>query len=222
MIARGKLLAMLALQDSMNAKVNPDWINAGYPWMRAVLVEGGEAMDHYGWKWWKSQPANIEQFRIELVDIWHFALSHTLVYCGGDHERAADLITAYLNEAPDLAFDNQYYDVAKLDVLAKASLMIGLAASNRFSFGLFESLMGDAGMDWDALHTGYVSKNVLNFFRQDNGYKTGTYIKHWFGKEDNVVLAEIMAAGGVTSAEELYGALTARYADVLRNHQPPY
>ena len=35
-------------------------------------------------------------------------------------------------------------------------------------------------------------KNVLNKFRQDNGYKTGEYSKVWFGKEDNVHLEEIL------------------------------
>ncbi|RKG72059.1 dUTP diphosphatase, partial [Corallococcus sp. CA049B] len=43
--------------------------------MRAVLVETTEAMDHHGWKWWSKQTMNLEQLRIELIDIWHFALS---------------------------------------------------------------------------------------------------------------------------------------------------
>ena len=41
----------------------------------------------------------------------------------------------------------------------------------------------------------YISKNVLNIFRQNNGYKEGTYIKQWPSMlcpddtvEDNVYL----------------------------------
>ncbi|MGB1748130.1 MAG: hypothetical protein ACPHGW_11420, partial [Pseudohongiellaceae bacterium] len=34
--------------------------------------------------------------------------------------------------------------------------------------------------------------NVLNFFRQDNGYKEGTYRKLWSGREDNEVLVDIL------------------------------
>lgn len=48
-------MSMLDLQGQMNSKVNPNWIHAGYPFLRAVLVEGGEAIDHHGWKWWKAQ-----------------------------------------------------------------------------------------------------------------------------------------------------------------------
>jgi hypothetical protein len=33
---------------------------------------------------------------------------------------------------------------------------------------------------------------VLNFFRQDNGYKEGTYRKEWNGREDNEYLVEII------------------------------
>ena len=36
-----------------------------------------------------------------------------------------------------------------------------------------------------------LEKNVLNFFRQDNGYKDGSYIKLWDGKEDNQHLVEL-------------------------------
>ena len=33
---------------------------------------------------------------------------------------------------------------------------------------------------------------MLNFFRQDNGYKDGTYRKLWGGREDNEVLVDII------------------------------
>ena len=58
---------MLTLQANMNAKVNPDWIKAGYPYLRAVVVEGAEAMEHHGWKWWKKQECDLQQLQMELV-----------------------------------------------------------------------------------------------------------------------------------------------------------
>ena len=48
------------------------------------------------------------------------------------------------------------------------------------------------GFTFEKLFKFYVGKNVLNKFRQDNGYKTGEYSKVWFGKEDNVHLEEIL------------------------------
>ena len=41
--------------------------------------------------------------------------------------------------------------------------------------------------DINNLHTAYITKNCLNKFRQDNGYKAGTYIKMWNNVEDNVI-----------------------------------
>ena len=41
----GMLRAMLELQDSMNRKINPEWLSAGYPFLRAVLVEAVEITD---------------------------------------------------------------------------------------------------------------------------------------------------------------------------------
>ena len=44
----------------------------------------------------------------------------------------------------------------------------------------------------DELYRQYVGKNVLNSFRQDYGYKEGTYIKNWNCEEDNVVLTRLL------------------------------
>ena len=72
-------------------------------------------------------------------------------------------------------------------------------------------------MDADALYRSYVGKNVLNFFRQDNGYKEGSYIKQWQGREDNEHLVELtkqLDTGSDDYAQDLYAALTERYQAV--------
>jgi len=79
MITHAQLSTMLALQESLNAKVNPNWKLAGYAWHRAIMVEAVELLEHVGWKWWKAQEPNIAQARLELVDIWHFAMSLAMV-----------------------------------------------------------------------------------------------------------------------------------------------
>ena len=66
------------------------------------------------------------------------------------------------------------------------------------------------------LYRDYVSKNVLNHFRQDHGYKTGEYKKTWDGKEDNVHMAELLDAlagnaPGANVADTLYQGLKQRY-----------
>ncbi|MEY3661204.1 MAG: hypothetical protein RLZZ169_2030, partial [Pseudomonadota bacterium] len=79
MLTKAQATTMLRLQAEMNAKVNPAWIEAAYPYLRAVVVEGAEAMEHRGWKWWKKQDCDLSQLQMELVDIWHFTLSHLLL-----------------------------------------------------------------------------------------------------------------------------------------------
>jgi hypothetical protein len=84
----------------------------------------------------------------------------------------------------------------------------------KFSVASFAGLAKLMDMDMSDLHRRYVAKNVLNFFRQDNGYKDGGYRKLWGGREDNEHLVEILAdvdsqASGFR--DQLYNALKQRY-----------
>jgi dimeric dUTPase (all-alpha-NTP-PPase superfamily) len=204
---------MLTLQAQMNAKVNPDWVNAGYPYLRAVVVEGAEAMEHRGWKWWKKQECDLEQLQMELVDIWHFTLSHILLEQRGNEQAALqDLLAS--DTADSIHFDGSDYRISELDLVNKLELNIGLAVARRISIPLFAALLEDCAMSWQDLFCQYVGKNVLNFFRQDHGYKEGSYRKLWGGREDNEHLVEIMAL--LDSANEgfqhqLYSSLKDRY-----------
>jgi dimeric dUTPase (all-alpha-NTP-PPase superfamily) len=207
------LAAMLELQERMNRKINPQWRAAGYDFLRAVLVEAVEALEHYGWKWWKHQPPNLEQLRIELIDIWHFLLSHTLVATAGDAPEAARRIAAAWREPGRVAFDGVDYDVATLDLRRKLELLAGLSAARRTCLALFASLLADCGIDAARLYRDYVSKNVLNHFRIDNGYQSGAYEKMWQGREDNEHLAEILSrlAPSADLADRLYEELGRKY-----------
>lgn len=157
------------------------------------------------------------QLRLELVDIFHFTLSHLILDAGGDLEVAAILLESGANSSDDfIDFDEREYDIFALDTIEKLELMMGLAVSRRVSMKLFGALLEDCGMTWTDLYRQYVGKNVLNFFRQDNGYKAGSYRKEWAGREDNEHLVELMATldAGVSNFRELlYEQLTKRYAE---------
>lgn len=215
MLTTTQAKVMLTLQANMNAKVNPDWINAAYPYLRAVVIEGAEAMEHHGWKWWKKQECDLEQLQMELVDIWHFTLSHILLEVQGDEVKALDQLMPLLNKENEIVFDGKSYFIDKLDLVSKIELKIGLAAAKRINLPLFEALLSDCKMDWKDLFCQYVGKNVLNFFRQDNGYKEGTYRKEWNGREDNEHLVEVMAELDSEHDDfqhQLYASLQDRYS----------
>ncbi|WZB64147.1 dUTPase [Achromobacter xylosoxidans] len=79
---------MLKLQDHLNSMINPAWVTSGSRFLRAAFVESAEALEHHGWKWWKKQTIDLPQVQMELVDILHFYLSHTIVQAGGSIEGA--------------------------------------------------------------------------------------------------------------------------------------
>jgi len=219
-ISESQLITMLELQDGMNSKVNPDWVAANNNWHRAIQVEGVEAIEHHGWKWWKKQDCDLAQLRMELVDIWHFILSASIQAKFGNIALAKMEMMAELNlRQKSVQFDNQYYVLTQLSLLDKLDLLVGLAAAKRTSLALFESLLQDCDMEWNDLFKQYVGKNVLNVFRQDNGYKAGTYIKIWDGREDNEHLVEVLEIVDLESPDvrdELYSSLKARYLIVQK------
>jgi len=211
---------MLEMQLGINERVNIDWIAANYSWYRAINVECLEALESVGWKWWKKTRSKMPRLRIELVDIWHFMLSAMLQHKNGNIALARQEMISELNLAmKSVQLDNQYYILTQMSLLEKLDLMSGLAAAKRTNLALFESLLIDCDMDWMALYKQYVGKNVLNFFRQDHGYKEGSYIKVWQGREDNDHLIELMEEVDLNDGDvrvAVYSALKARYVKALQ------
>jgi len=208
---------MLALQASMNAKVDPNWITARYPYLRAVAIEGAEAIEHHGWKWWKKQDKDLSQLQMELVDIWHFILSEILLRNDDNQLTPLEYLLSALSDANSLQLielDNTAYKLNETDLVTKLELLIAISIARRIDLGLFESIMRDCELTWTDLFCQYVGKNVLNMFRQDNGYKEGTYKKMWEGREDNEHLVEILESLDPdlpSFKDEIYSALTNTY-----------
>jgi len=202
-----KLITMLTLQDSLNRHINPQWVTAGYEWYRAIWVECAELMDHYGWKWWKSQEHDQDQIRLELIDIWHFGLSAELVkHQGNIQQAAADMLTV-LEQAGTPSMTNDFKQA--VDKLASHAL-----DHHSLQLPVFLQLLAQMETSFDDLHRIYVGKNVLNRFRQNNGYKDGSYRKLWQDREDNEHLAEIMSllnADATDFPQQIEQALTSRY-----------
>jgi dimeric dUTPase (all-alpha-NTP-PPase superfamily) len=213
------LRSMLGLQVEMNRKIDPQWHAKGFAFLRAAFVESAEALEHYGWKWWKKQTPDMGQLRIELVDIWHFLMSHYLVLAGNDQEAAAKAIAQEWSAGPEFEFDGKRYSPERMDMREQLELLAALSAVRRIHLPLVVALFHGCGLDADGLYTAYVSKNILNHFRQDNGYKTGEYVKVWRGLEDNAHMEELLKTLDVRSASlpgRLYEALERRYRETVK------
>ena len=81
---------MMDIQNELNCQLNPDWRYKGWNFRLAANVEMVEAIEHYGWKWWKHQEADINQVKMEMVDIFHFLLSEAVMNNTGARQIAGE------------------------------------------------------------------------------------------------------------------------------------
>ncbi len=200
------LNTMARMQEAHNRQVHPDWRTRRYEYYRAVWVECAELLDHFGWKWWKKQAPDLAQVKLELVDIWHFGLSELL---------RADAVEPQLAETLDV----RPSEGAGSEGLRQAveALAAACLQSKGFSVERFADVMAALPMSFDELFRLYVGKNVLNRFRQDHGYKDGSYRKTWAGREDNEHLMELLdnVIDPETAEVALYDLLKVRYRDTV-------
>ena len=199
-----KTVVMLEMQDGMNSRVDGDWFNQERAWYRAIWIECAELMDHYGgWKWWKGAQKDVEQVMLEIVDIWHFGLSMR-INADRDHAIAAARIV-----------DQWVAPQVTGGFLADVERLASVALSEKsFLVAIVPALLADIGRGFDDLYRAYVGKNVLNYFRQDHGYREGGYRKVWNGREDNEHLVDILSeldADEPDYRDRVYAALAQRY-----------
>jgi dimeric dUTPase (all-alpha-NTP-PPase superfamily) len=203
-----KIISMLSMQDKMNTKVHAQWREQNFQWYRAIWIECAELLDHYGWKWWKKQTPDVDQIALELVDIWHFGLSLLLISDLSEEDIVNRVCSAFDQSEYEGDFANDLEDFTERTLSTKD-----------FDVEQFSRLMVGINMDFDTLHVGYIGKNVLNFFRQDNGYQDGTYNKQWNGVEDNEHLVDIASTLDTSSpdfADILYQKMQDRYEELCQ------
>jgi len=185
-----ELQKMLQKQEELNNLTFPEWktkLNP-YDWDTAMLVESGECLDSLAYKWWKKQDVDLDNVKVELIDILHFLLSKAL-YFDIDFDdlyekiKSVNLMCFYLNPNEKI-LKNIKYDIL---VLNKETII-------EEQFLILFSIFGKLEMKIEDIFRAYMVKNVLNQFRQDFGYKIGDYIKVWDFKnnlEDNVVAYDL-------------------------------
>ena len=223
-----KILQMLELQQQLNDATNGlGWEDGmtknGKPidWKRCTYLECAELIESYPWKHWKNIDAkpNYANIKIEAVDIWHFIMSQGLEdYKRGDLgsiETLANNINSLANfstfsGAIQETFKDYYEQIAVVEVLMKT---IFCGGSTEKLMAAFIDVAVQSGLNLDALYKLYIGKNILNQFRQDHGYKEGTYIKIWNGEEDNVTMQGILEENKNVSPEGLYKALKEAYPE---------
>ena len=230
MNSKNYLEEMFSLQQKLNDETNGIGWENGYTkhnrminWKRCIYMECAELIDSFSWKHWKNinHDTDWDNVTVEIVDIWHFVMSLLLedykTNSRGDLEK---LVNDVLDVQGFEAFtkeptSNQQADTMEL-INDIESIIHGTTG---FEIDLFDGLLCEyfalarkCGVNLKILYKFYVAKNVLNQFRQDHGYKEGTYKKTWNGKEDNVVMLSFLEGDDAPTIKALYEKLEKAYA----------
>lgn len=238
-----QILAMMNMQDELNQRINKDWINQRWDFGVAVADECMEALGHIGWKWWKDAASykagitqhNLRQFQLELIDMWHFALSMGLEESHFDKKdrwviatEAAEYLTGCYEDmeqtilsGTELEKDPQVW----LKNIMSTATSSDVEFAGSFDMASFYMLMCLANLDGDELYNIYTGKFALNKFRYANGYAEGIYLKNWLlptvssmYQEDNwyleKILGDLTLKGEAITAEKVYGSLLYYYKQV--------
>lgn len=215
-------------QDELNKAINPSWAEAGYDWYRALWTEVGEAMGYINWPWWKKGPMEpsgvaLLHLHLELADCLHFGVSIQLAQ---DIPDFGDPSLAYRHIGGLLARNAQSAQapggVIEGTTLADMLEAVSKDALNYHEFdgASFFRACSMAGLSMPALIAYYHGKGVLNHFRQEHGYKQGTYRKMWAGElgnhEDNLYLADLIERYRKSMDDE--GLLSAVAKGNFENH----
>ena len=222
-----KLEEMFILQKKLNDETNgANWelginkYDKEINWLRCVYMEVAELIDSTPWKHWKdiSQAPDLDNIHIELVDIWHFLMSYILQET--NIPRAVAIVNTHcIYEAlpkTNINIKELIIEAEKLAYIALAMQTNNLpkfSGIERFVEQFFKTCKV-SGLSFKWLQKIYIGKNALNKFRQDNGYKEGTYKKIWNNKEDNMILMQLLEQYEDINFDFVYNQLRILYADI--------
>ena len=214
---------MVELQHQFNKQVAEDYLDKNFNWNSAIIAESGELLDSLGYKWWKKQEPDMENVKVEAIDLLRFVISDILQL---NYNYEESLIASFIDETIsefEESFTSDIYEKEFED-----EDLFGLVNILNYNeiprFATLKIIFKKLDMSNEDVYIAYITKNCLNKFRQDNGYKDGSYIKVWNGKEDNVVAFEIANEWGADEElfEQLYLDLETYYKEEVLEKQEPH
>lgn len=216
---KNEILGMIELQMKLNNNTcGLNWTNGTtnknrkINWLRCIRMELSEFIDSFPWKHWKNIDGDIDKANaeVELVDIWHFILSH-IIATNSLSESNINSYVCIVHAMKEIDLNNKLCVstvIEKAEDLQKATFQTSGALE---MFEIFIALCNEFGLTFNELQKLYIGKNALNEFRQLNGYKDGTYTKIWNGKEDNIIMQEILVELEYIDYDEIIKKLDSRY-----------
>ena len=132
----------------------------------AILDEVGELTHELkgDWCWWKKSQAPVDEEKVlgELVDIWHFVLSHQNHFGSGEEELRAE----------EQLIENAKRYFREIKTFLKGIIYL-LADLTCITEGKLERLIAIAeylGFTIEQVYEAYCDKNKVNYQRLESGY----------------------------------------------------
>lgn len=213
---------MFNAQMKLNNDINgEDWIrgktNLGKKinWFRCVYMEASELIALSPWKHWTITTAEpkYDLAKIKIVDIWHFFMSQMIKDLGVE-SATLKALADYDRFMKKIIKDQSYRRLSLIE--ATEELMVNALVGVLNTVDFFKVIYKIETFSIEEVYTLYLGKNCLNQFRQENGYKIGTYKKMWGEKEDNAVLNDILTENINITYKELYAKLSQQYTESLK------
>ncbi len=202
---------MAGLRERFQARVaGDDWREHHLHFSLAATVELAEVLEEMDILWchWRKpdHPVDNGLLLLELVDLSSVFMDQILQDIPvAEFAPVMDPNTiAYkLGDIVNATW-NAHYDVMSQEGVHQSdesAVMLGylvelrqtVAENNPIEgLGVIGAMLAMLGLNPNDLYGWFLGKNVLNLFRQDNGYMQGTYFKRWGAEQDVQVLARIL------------------------------
>jgi len=195
---------MVELQHTLNIQTaGEEYLEKNLKWNSAIIAESGEMLESLGYKWWKKQEVDLDNAKVEAIDLLHFVISD----CIQMHHnfKSGNKTISYTVDMFSDCFDDKHISARFIEKLSIIELIVELNFRVVNVFETLKEIFTKLEMTNEDVYIAYIVKNCLNKFRQDNGYKDGTYNKIWIDKEDNVVAYEL--AKNIGASEDLFDLL---------------
>lgn len=193
------LRELTSMQDSLNELVKPGWktLLCREDFQTAMIAEfGGEILDsstNVQWKHWKNTDPelfNSFNFKIEVTDSVFFYLS--IMFYDSFFSPPDTYFDRYVGI--DVTKEQEIGFIRDNQLMKQQYIRTFICLLTDSSVSGVDLLVSGAGMSSEEFSAFYVSKEILNRFRQSDGYQDGTYIKVSDGVEDNERLKPLIEA----------------------------
>lgn len=197
-------LAMLDVQDRLNALANPKWQEQNNHWLRGAWIATGDLLE---------ADRALSKGQVFFEEIWRNIASEWLQGTPKDEdiEASAGLLVSTM-------YDEQYWSQAQKDRLKQetdfgllADSFVHLASSSVLNIHLFARMMEIKGLSWDTLHKAIVVPGLRDIFTAALPDPENIWVDLWaesvalslMDKEPRANVTELLNMMEVAYVEEL-------------------